>query len=297
MLMKRLLILSAILAALAGFGCAGGGGGGGGGGPTTFLLFGRVLWIETGGPTNPEATVRVGTETTTTDAFDGSWQLSAPAGATEVTVTFAPSGGGTPIVRTFTFDALNASKDIGDLYIGPESVDVIGKVISSADGSNVPGAAVAMAGIHDTTAADGTFRLEGVAYSSSSLAVFLGLQGSITKTGFFTQFFSPPTGATAGVVDVGVIQMTPEGSTTPPPAPFNISGSVLPVADGPGATVELLSGASVIRTTTADASGRYTFWAPAGTYTVRATNGGKTGTAPVTVTSVNQPVTTNVTIS
>jgi hypothetical protein len=68
--------------------------------------------------------------------------------------------------------------------------------------------------------------------------------------------------------------------------------------NGGGATVELLDGGmNVVRTTIADGAGEYRLWAGAGTYTVRATKGPLTGTAPVTVTNPNVQLVVNVTIS
>ncbi len=294
--MKRLLLLLlGGLLILAG--CGGGGGGGGGGGPTGVTIFGRVLWIENGGATVPQSTVRVpgATASVQTDVADGSFQLNANAGTTSITVTYAASGGSPPVVRTFTFPAATANVDLGDLYIGPAVVTVTGRIVDSQTGAAVPGAAVSMGGIQRVSDASGNFSLPGVAYSNAGLAVFLGLQGQITKTGYFSQFFSPPGAATGGVVNCGTIQVTPEGSTTPPPLPFNIQGAASPVATGAGSNVQLLSGASVIRTVTADSQGRYTFWAPVGTYTIRATKGAQIANGNVQVTAVNTVVTANVT--
>lgn len=290
-------VFAFLLAALL-LGCGGGGGGGGGTtGTTTFLVFGRILWIETGAAPAPAATVRVGSTSVTTDVTDGSFQLQAAQGSTTITVTYADGGGGAPVVRTFTVPPITSSVDLGDFYIGPETVTITGRLVSNADGSPIAGGAVSIAGITGVSAADGTFSLPGVAYSSSTLAVFLGLQGEASATGFFTGFFSPPGPEVGGIVNVGDVALTPQGSDDPPPLPFNIQGTVLPVTNGAGATVELLSGGNVIRTTTADGAGKFFLWAPVGTYTVRATNGALTGQANVTVVNVNGKVTVNVSIS
>lgn len=294
--MKRLLLLLlGGLLILAG--CGGGGGGGGGGNPPGVTLFGRVLSVENGGATVPQSTVRVPGASTSvqTDPADGSFQLDVSGGTTSITVTYAASGGSTPIVRTFNFPAVTANTDLGDLYIGPATVTVTGRIVDSQTGAAVPGALVKLAGIQTTSNASGQFSLPGVAYSNSSLAVFLGLQGQITKAGYFSQFFSPPGAASSGVVNCGTIQVTPEGSSNPPPLPFNIQGTANPVATGAGATVELLSSGTVIRTITADGQGKYTFWAPVGSYTIRARKGAQTATGNVQVTAVNTIVTANVT--
>ena len=156
---------------------------------------------------------------------------------------------------------------------------------------------VTMAGRRTTSDSAGRFAILQVAYSSNNLSVFLGLQGVASAAGFFTQNFSPPSGAVGGTVDVGDIQMVPEAGTTPPPLPFNLTGLVTPIGLGAGSLVEVLSGATVIRTGTADVQGRYQFWVPVGSYTVRATQGGSIGSSPANVVNVNQTVTANVTIN
>jgi hypothetical protein len=290
--MSRLLPLLLIIAIIAG---CGGGGGGGAGAPVS--LFGRVLWVETGAGVEPAATIRSGEASTLSSTVDGSFQLDTSSGVASITITWTEPGTTTPIVRTFNFEPKTANADLGDIYIGPETVSVQGRAVSTADSSPIAGGLVKMAGVETVTAADGTFSLDGVAYSPDALAVFLGLQGSIARTGYFTKFFSPPSGASAGLVEVGDVAMTPEGSDDPPPPPFNIEGTVLPVGEAAGATVELKSGANIIRTATADGAGKFYIWAPVGTYTLEAENGGLSGTAGVTVTSVNEKVTQNVTIS
>lgn len=274
-------------------GC-GGGGGGGGGGTTKVSLSGRIVSITTGGAPNPVATVRAGSDSGTTSATDGTFQFDVVSGTTSVTVTFTPSGG-VPIVRTFTFASVTIPTDIGDLYVGPEEVTLHGKVVDSSTGAALSGAKLTIAGRTATTDAAGDFSITNVAYDSSTLAVFLGLQGTVSRTGYFSQFFSPPSGPLGGVVEVGTLALIAEGGSTPPPAPFNIGGTVSP--SGGGATVELLSGATVIRTVTADSAGKYQFWAPVGTYTVRAVKGAQNGTSPANLTSVNTPITVNVTLN
>lgn len=274
-------------------GC-GGGGGGGGGGTTKVSLSGRIVSITTGGAPSPVATVRAGSDSGTTSATDGTFQFDVSSGTSSVTVTFTPSGGA-PIVRTFTFSAVITATDIGDLYVGPEEVTLHGKVVDSSTGAALSGAKLTIAGRTATTDGTGEFNITNVAYDSSTLAVFLGLQGTASRTGYFSQFFSPPGSALGGVVEVGTIALIAEGGITPPPAPFNISGTVSP--SGGGSTVELLSGATVIRTVTADGTGKYQFWAPVGTYTVRATKAALTGSSPAVLTNVNTPITVNVTLN
>lgn len=289
-----ILRLLGFLVLLAGLGCAGGGGGGGTA-PVLVFLTGRVLWIETGAPPSPQGTVRSGTVATLTDDFDGFFELQVPAGTTSLTITYAPPGSAV-VVRTFTFSALTDDRDLGDLYIGPSEVTIRGTAVDASNGDPVPGAAVTIAGRSGTSDATGVFSVPGVAYSSTSLVVFLGLEGLVSKAGYITQPFSPPSGPSGGIVQVGQIQLTPAGTTEPPPFPYNVTGSVLPLNIGPGATVELLSGGVPIRTGVAGGASKFYFWAPAGPYTVRASKSGMIGTANVTVTDVNVIKSVNVTL-
>lgn len=287
-------ILPAVVAlVLALAGCGGGGGGGGGGGTVLVPLTGRVLWIESGSGTNPASTVRVGTESTTTDVIDGFFDFNAPTGSTQATVTYAPSSGA-PIVRTFTFPALTAQTDLGDLYIGPQEVSVRGKAVDASDGSPVAGATVTLGGRRATSGSDGSFSVEKVAYSATNPAVFLGLDGVVSATNYFARHFSPQSLATGGVVQVGSIALTPLGSADPPPPPHTLQGQATPIGQGANATVEVLQSSVVVRSGKADDQGRYKFWLPTGTFTLRATKGASTAQVTFTVTSTNVIKTVNV---
>lgn len=292
--MTRVCIVFLLLASLALAACGGGGGGGGGTNPNTFTVVGRVLWIETGNATNPAATVRVGGGSGQTDTTDGSFSVSSARNATSLVVDFAPTGG-TPISRTFAIPPVTSSTDVGDLYIGPATVTVKGKIVDSVTGAGISGASAKLAGIAATAGADGSFSLAGVAYSPTSLTVFLGLQGTASAGGYFSANFSPTSGAVSGVVDVGTIRLVPEGGGVPPPLPYNVSGVVSPVADGAGATVVVRSGAATIRTGTADSGGRFTFWLPAGSFEVEATKGAKKATGTVVLASPSDVKTVNLT--
>lgn len=295
--MKNLLtfLIVGLLALVGIAGC--GGGGSGPVTPTTIDVEGYVLWVETGSATSPPATVRIGDVSTLTDDFDGFFSLEVSLGATSLTVTYTPASG-SPIVRTFTFPApLNANTDLGELYIGPESVTVRGTAIDSSNGDPIPGALASIGGRFALTGPDGVFTITDVAYSSNTLSVFLGLNGTVEKVGYFQANFNPGSGAVGGVVEIGSVFLTPEGSGVPPPLPFNVSGTVLPSGAGGSAVVEALDGATVLRTTTADGNGSFRFWLPAGTFTLRATKGSQTGTTTVTVVNPHEAVTANITLN
>lgn len=295
MVRKNLLLLLALLGVMFALvaGCGGGGGGGGGSTGTTISILGRIIWIENGGAPSPQATVRIGERTTLTNTVDGGFNIDVPAGASSLTVSTTIAG--TPIIRTFNFPAASASVDLGDLFIGPSEVSITGRVVDSTNGTGVAGARVSIAGRTAVAAANGTFTITQVAYSSTSLSVFLGLQGTASGTNYFTGFFSPPAGAVGGVVDAGSVSLVPTGGDSPPPLPTNLTVTVAP--SGSSSSVEVLLAGTVIRTGITDAAGKASFWLPAGTYTVRATKAAQNGTAPVTITSPSSQTSVNVTLS
>jgi hypothetical protein len=210
-----------------------------------------------------------------------------------MSVAYAGSSVGS-IVRTFDFDPIGGDFDLGDVYIGPQTVRVVGRVVSAADGRPIAQALVTLAGRRARSGADGRFTLNDVAYSATNLAVFLGLQGRVTASGFFARLFSPSGAAVSGVVQVGDVAMTPDGAVDPPPPPANIVGAVGP--DGGLAQVRLLQGATVLREVRADGLGRYQLWAGQGSYNVRAVKGARSGSRSVTVTDTSVILTVDVTL-
>jgi hypothetical protein len=241
-----------------------------------------VVWIETGGATDPPAEVRVGSSAVQTDPADGFFELDVPVGTASARVRFTPTSGGL-VDETFSFPPVAADTDLGELYIGPATVTVEGRAVDASSGAAVPGATVTLAGRRATSGSDGRFRMLRVAYSPDALTIFLGLLGQATADGYFARSWSPLTGPTSGVAQAGDVALTPEGSSEPPPPPFNVEGRVLPAADGAGARVEVFRGTVRLRVTTADSTGRYESWLPAGTYQVKATKGSRVGTRSFTV--------------
>ena len=282
------------LAGLVLLGCAGGGSGGG---PANATLFGRILWIESNAAPDPQASVSAGLGSTQSDIVDGSFTLEVSVNTDSVLVSYSSGGGEPPVVMEFTFPPARGTVDIGDLYIGPDLINVHGTVVDASDLSPLADATVKLGGRSAATEVNGEFTLIDVAYSFSSPAAFGDLIGEVTKQEFVTRLFGPPTTPISGVIEVGTIPLSPESSGDPPPLPFNISGTILPIADGVGATVEIKQGATTIRTTIADIPAQYRFWVPAGTYTIVATSGNKTGSAQVTLESPGDLKVVNVTIS
>ncbi len=262
-------LLFTLLLALAG--CGGGGGGGTSGGGSTFGVNGRVIWIGTGGPPNPSATIQSGSASTTTNPADGSFSLDAPSGATELTVLFQPDAGD-PVAFRFAFPASTEDIDVGDLFIGPSKVNVVGRVVDSNGTAPIAGARVTLAGRSATTATDGTFTLVDVAYDPDAISAFGALEGRAFASGYFPRAFSPIEVPSGGVSSVGDVFLTADSGSDPPPLPQTIFGTVGPANLAPGTVVELLTGAIVVRRMTVNVSGEYGFWVPPGTYTVRFQN-------------------------
>lgn len=276
-------------------GCGGGGGGGGSSTPKTVSVSGSVIWIENLQPTTPASTVSVGTNSTTTDPGSGFFSVNVPSGATSATVTHVPSGG-TPIVSTFSFPAATSDVDLGDLYIGPTTTTVRGRLVSSADATPIAGGTVKFAGRTAISASDGTFNITNVAYPTTNFSGFLGLSGVASATGFFNQSFSPPGEAVSGVVQIGDVALVPSGSTDPPGLPANLVVAVQPTASSAGALVTVRQGSTVVTTGTVGGDGRVQFWLPIGSYTLTATKGALSGTQSANITTLTSPSNATVTL-
>lgn len=243
-------------------------------------LVGNVLQVATGSAPNPPASVQVGSRSVLTDAADGSFTLTAPAGTTSVLVQTNQASG----ERTFTFNfpaATGTTVSLGELWIGPSKVTLTGTVRRATDNAPVAGATVAFGGQRTTTGPTGAFSLPNVAYSAADLAVFWGISGSVTATNFFrTTFSAAPNAASAGRVNVGTLLVVPSDDPEPPGGPFNVVGRVLPTAQAPGTVVTLRRSGTAIRTfTIPTGSNRYTFWVTPGNYTVTFQKGSQTAPA------------------
>ena len=277
-------------------GCGGGGGGGGTTTPTTVTVSGSILWIETLNPTNPASTVAIGGKSTTTDLGSGFFSVEVPAGQTQATVTFVP-GGGSPVVSTFTFPAATRDVDLGDLYIGPSSVTVHGRLVSSADASPIAGGTVSFAGRTAISASDGSFNLTNVAYPTSNFAGFLSLSGTAAATNFFNQSFQPSGTATSGVVNIGDVALVASGTDSPPALPANLVVSVQPIASSGGTLVSVKQGGVVVTSGTVGGDGRVQFWLPIGAYTLTATKGALSGTQSANITTLTSSTNATITIN
>ena len=261
------------------------GGGGGGGGGTNANLTGRVIYVETGGAPNPQASVQVGGVSVLTDASDGSFTLSVPQGTTKLTVDTKSASG----VWTFAIPPATGTQDVGDLWVGPNRVTLTGQVLDSSTNAGIKGASVTFGGAIGTTDSTGTFSLNPVAYPTTNLAAFWGIVGNVNATNYYANTFNAsPNTSVAGVVNVAAILMTPLSNTTPPPPPYNIWGEITPTNLGANCKVTLLQNGTPVRVTHADSSGTYYLWVVPGTYTLHFVSGSHTtGDLPVTVKTTN----------
>jgi hypothetical protein len=252
---------------------------GGGGAISSIRISGRVLDISTGGPTTNPSTVQSSTSVAQTAVVDGSFLIGAGKAETKLIVS-APSLLGYPVF-TYDFQPLNQTQnDVGDLWVGPQQVTVTGTVQNAADNSPIANALVHFGGQIATTDATGTFNVLKVAYSATNTSGFLGLSGQVSAANFLSNQFTPGGNtAVSGVVNVGVVLMSPVGSNTPPPPPFNLWGLIAPsnLANGTIVTLKNSIGTPV-RRFTVGIDARYQFWVQAGTYSIDFANG--THTAP-----------------
>lgn len=285
------LLLSLLAGSILVTSCGGGGGGGG----SNVTITGIVLDVETGAPTNPQSSVQAGSGSVLTSAVDGSFSLGAPSGTSSLTVDTTNSYG----VFTFSIPPATATEDVGDLYVGPQKVTVTGTVVDASTNNPVPGSTVNFAGVIGVTDSSGNFSLPNVAYPNSNFAAFQGITGSVRNPNYFAGTFNLANASLAnGSIDAGTILLTPLSSSTPPPTPGNLYGSVTPAALGANATVVVDLNGAPFRQTTADATGAYSFWLPPGSYTITATNGSHSSSAvPVTIASTTDIHKLNITIN
>lgn len=268
---------------------AGCGGGGGGGGPIDGVtVTGTVLWLSTGTPLDPAATVQAGSRSARTSVADGSFVLEVPIGTSSVLVVANPTGSGAVSSR-FDFPPVTGTTALGDLWIGPSSTTVQGRVLSSVDDQPIAGARIRLAGRAGVTDANGRFALAGVAYdaSDSGLAVFTSLTGEASADGYFARAFRPESAAVGGVVELEDLRLAPDTGAEPPPLPFSIEGSVSGAGSVAGAHVLVRQAGALIRLAPVDTSRRYSVWVPVGTYTLTARNADGVEGPPATVTLTN----------
>ncbi|MCH8273637.1 MAG: hypothetical protein IH851_02470 [Armatimonadetes bacterium] len=249
------------LAALAVAGCPGGSPGGGGGVQVT----GRVLSVSTGAAPNPQATVQIGSAVAQTGAGDGLFVLTVAVGSTSMTVTHAVFP-----VFIFTFPAVLGATDLGDFWIGPETVTIVGTVIDAATSDPVENALVVFAGARAVTNSAGGFTLTGVAYDSANEFIFFGIIGRVAHIDYVPGEFFANQNPVGGVITLPPILLAPLSDPFPPGPPFNLWGIVtLQGQSNAQGTIATLKQAGVpVRQFSVGTDSRYVFWAAPGEYTI-----------------------------
>ncbi len=208
-------------------------GGGGGLGPVA-ILRGRVVLVGTGLPPNPAATVEAGGARTTTDTQEGTFQLAVPPTATQLTVRSQ----GLPDF-TFRLPPLQVGQtyDLGDLYIGPQTVVVRGRVVNALTQEPVEGAIISLLGQLTQSDANGRFTLNDVAYDPNGV---LDPEGTIQRTGYLPRRFLVDQPPDNGEIELGDLPLQPETDENPPNTPGNVQGRVqVPVGTPAGTRIDI----------------------------------------------------------
>lgn len=301
MLMVRLCgaLAAGLWIALAAGGC-----GGGGGGAAPADIVGRILLTTTGQPPNPVATVSIAGAASVQTLVDGSFTIrNASSAATQITVTAA---GMTVLRQQLPVLTPNAVNDLGVIYLTDTTynANVDGTVVRADTLAPIAGAAVVISGLRTTTDAAGAFALSGLPVGLGGLGLEVG---KVTAAGFEVKpiIIDLPLGPTAPpdnlVNHIGEILVSPPVGGIPG-GPSTLNGKVLLQGQTvhAGTTVTLIrasDGAELGWVLTPD-SGAYGFWAPIGSYRIRAEHAGfQTKTVDVALTRLDVPVTTDITLS
>ncbi len=280
-----LLSVFALMGALL----AGCGGGGGGFGPST-LLQGRVVLVGTGQPPNPAATVIVGGQSVRTSTQEGAFQLRVPPTATQLLVR-------TPGLPDFTFTLppLQAGQtvDLGDLYVGAQTISVQGRIVDALTQQPVGEATIVLLGQRaQSNPTTGRFTLNSVAYDPEGV---LDPEGEVQKTGYIPRRFLADQPVIDGVMEVGDLLLLRETDDNPPGQPGNVRGVVqVPLSDAVGVRIDiytppdaLIASESVILS---QPNGAFQLWLLPGEYRLVFTKESRTATRTLTVNSLTQQI-------
>jgi len=273
-------VLTALLA-----GC---GGGGGFFGPSA-LLQGRVVLVSTGQPPNPPATIIVGRQSVRTSTQEGAFQLRVPTTATQLIVRLRELPD-----FIFPLPPLQAGQtvDLGDLYVGRQTIAVQGRIVDALTQQPVGEATVSLLGQRaQSNPTTGRFTLNGVAYDPDTLDP----EGEVRKAGYLPRRFLADQPVINGVMDVGDLPLLPETDDNPPGQPGNVRGVVQVPLDTPVNTRidvytppdALIADESVVLS---QQSGAFRLWLLPGEYRLVFTKGTRTTTRTITVTSLTQEI-------
>lgn len=265
-------------------------GGGGGSFGSSALLQGRVVLVGTGQPPNPAATVIVGSQSVRTSTQEGAFQIRVPVNATQLLVR-------TPGLPDFTFNLppLQAGQtvDLGDLYVGAQTISVQGRIVDALTQQPVGEATVKLLGQRAlSNASTGRFTLNGVAYDPQGV---LDPEGEVQKDGYISRRFLADAPVVDGVMDVGDLLILRQTDDNPPGQPGNVRGVVqVPLSDAVGVRIDIYSppSASVPSESVilSQANGAFQLWLLPGEYRLVFTKGTRTAERTVSVSSLTQQI-------
>ncbi|MEN6372656.1 MAG: carboxypeptidase regulatory-like domain-containing protein [Armatimonadota bacterium] len=166
-----------------------------------------------------------------------------------------------------------------------------GKVIDGSTSKALPGVRVALGGSNTTTGSDGSFRLTGLSTGSGTLTAQLtGYEiGSVSVT------ITSGSNTLSDPIKIALVSGNPPDVT-----PRTLQGTITLTGESnaSGVTVTLLSGTTTYEQKTTSSDGKYYFWAPAGTYKLRAAKSGFiTKEQSVTISDLTKVVTVNLTLA
>jgi len=242
--------------------CGGGGGGTGGSG---ILVSGKILSVSTGEGPDPPATVTIGGASTQTEPGTGTFSLFVETGATSMLVTSNFPD------FTFHFPAITKNTDLGEFWIGPQTVTVQGSTVDVNTTEPIPDVSVKFAGRTDSTDENGEFVLSEVAYDAENTWVFESILGRAEKEGYIPSNFMANQNPINGVITLPPILMAPSNDENPPPPPYNLWGNVTTDDGGDPTGVEVtleLTDGTPIRFTTVSENNRYYFWVAPNDYII-----------------------------
>jgi hypothetical protein len=243
--------------------------------------------VGTGLPPNPAATVEAGGARATTDTQEGTFRLAVPPSTTQLTVRAS----GVPVF-TFRLPPLEAGKtyDLGDLYIGPQTVVVRGRIIDAITQQPIEGAIVSLLGQLAQSDINGRFTLNDVAYDPNGV---LDPEGTVQRTGYLQRRFLVDQPPISSEIELGDIPLQPETDDNPPNTPGNVQGVVqVPTEPAIGTRIDIFSPPDAQfpseSVTITRESGEFRLWLLPGNYRLAFTSvsGNRRAERTLTVTSL-----------
>jgi hypothetical protein len=183
--------------------------------------------------------------------------------------------------------------DLGDLYVGRQTIAVQGRIVDALTQQPVGEATITLLGQRaQSNPTTGRFTLNGVAYDPDGV---LDPEGEVQKTGYLPRRFLADQPVIDGVMDVGDLPLLPETDDNPPGQPGNVRGVVqVPASDAVGVRIDvytppdaLIASESIVLS---QPSGAFQLWLLPGDYRLVFTKGTRTATRTLTVTSLTQPI-------